>query len=159
MFLFCRLKRLSVLLKTRGITTWKVSSPNRKPDRSWRVWDCDCSFEYILIGFPHLHLIMSWFFIFFYLEQYQKVMRDQMNLNNERTHLENQFKHLQQRLEITTELYQQKENALQQWELTLYSLCAPLHHIFASSNPLEVHRSDPLVQRALQYIFYFHVFS
>ncbi|XP_039546185.1 transport and Golgi organization protein 1 homolog [Pimephales promelas] len=47
-------------------------------------------------------------------EQYQKVMHDQMNLNNEKTHLENQFKSLQQRLEITTELYQQKENALQQ---------------------------------------------
>ncbi|XP_043076155.1 LOW QUALITY PROTEIN: transport and Golgi organization protein 1 homolog [Puntigrus tetrazona] len=47
-------------------------------------------------------------------EQYQKVMHDQMNLNNEKTHLENQFKNLQQRLEITTELYQQKENALQQ---------------------------------------------
>uniref|UniRef100_A0A673G148 MIA SH3 domain ER export factor 3 n=1 Tax=Sinocyclocheilus rhinocerous TaxID=307959 RepID=A0A673G148_9TELE len=47
-------------------------------------------------------------------EQYQNVMHAQMNLNNEKTHLENQFKHLQQRLEITTELYQQKENALQQ---------------------------------------------
>ncbi|KAK7151275.1 hypothetical protein R3I93_012270 [Phoxinus phoxinus] len=47
-------------------------------------------------------------------EQYQKVMHDQMNLNNDKTHLENQFKSLQQRLEITTELYQQKENALQQ---------------------------------------------
>uniref|UniRef100_A0A672RAF0 MIA SH3 domain ER export factor 3 n=1 Tax=Sinocyclocheilus grahami TaxID=75366 RepID=A0A672RAF0_SINGR len=46
--------------------------------------------------------------------QYQNVMHAQMNLNNEKTHLENQFKHLQQRLEITTELYQQKENALQQ---------------------------------------------
>ncbi|KAF4099930.1 hypothetical protein G5714_020056 [Onychostoma macrolepis] len=47
-------------------------------------------------------------------EQYQKVMHDQMNLSNEKTHLENHFKTLQQRLEITTELYQQKENALQQ---------------------------------------------
>ncbi|XP_051953927.1 transport and Golgi organization protein 1 homolog isoform X2 [Xyrauchen texanus] len=47
-------------------------------------------------------------------EQYQKVMHDQMKLKNEKTHLENQFKNLQQRLEITTDLYQQKENALQQ---------------------------------------------
>uniref|UniRef100_A0A8C2GGB4 Transport and Golgi organization protein 1 homolog n=1 Tax=Cyprinus carpio TaxID=7962 RepID=A0A8C2GGB4_CYPCA len=47
-------------------------------------------------------------------EQYQKVMHAQMNLSNEKTHLENQMKTLQQRLEITTELYQQKENALQQ---------------------------------------------
>ncbi|KAL1254182.1 hypothetical protein QQF64_016411 [Cirrhinus molitorella] len=47
-------------------------------------------------------------------EQYQKVMHDQMNLNNEKSQLENHFKNLQQRLEITTELYQQKENALQQ---------------------------------------------
>ncbi|XP_051500226.1 transport and Golgi organization protein 1 homolog isoform X2 [Myxocyprinus asiaticus] len=47
-------------------------------------------------------------------EQYHKVMHDQMNLKNEKTHLENQFKNLQQRLEITTELYQQKESALQQ---------------------------------------------
>ncbi|TRY60413.1 hypothetical protein DNTS_007174 [Danionella cerebrum] len=47
-------------------------------------------------------------------EQYQKVMHDQMNLNNDKLHLENQMRNLQQRLEITTELYQQKENALQQ---------------------------------------------
>ncbi|XP_059354127.1 LOW QUALITY PROTEIN: transport and Golgi organization protein 1 homolog [Carassius carassius] len=47
-------------------------------------------------------------------EQYQKAMHAQMNLNNEKTHLKNQLKTLQQRLEITTELYQQKENALQQ---------------------------------------------
>ncbi|KAI7799686.1 transport and Golgi organization protein 1 homolog isoform X2 [Triplophysa rosa] len=47
-------------------------------------------------------------------EQYQKVMHDQMNVKSDKTHLENQLKNLQQRLEITTELYQQKENALQQ---------------------------------------------
>uniref|UniRef100_A0AAR2KZ11 Nuclear pore complex interacting protein N-terminal domain-containing protein n=1 Tax=Pygocentrus nattereri TaxID=42514 RepID=A0AAR2KZ11_PYGNA len=47
-------------------------------------------------------------------EQFQKVIHDQTNLKNERTHLESQYKNLQQRLEITTELYQQKENALQQ---------------------------------------------
>ncbi|KAL7888704.1 hypothetical protein AOLI_G00036780 [Acnodon oligacanthus] len=47
-------------------------------------------------------------------EQFQKVVHDQTNLKNERTHLESQYKNLQQRLEITTELYQQKENALQQ---------------------------------------------
>lgn len=52
--------------------------------------------------------------LFLNLEQYQKVMHAQMNLSNEKTHLENQMKTLQQRLEITTELYQQKENALQQ---------------------------------------------
>ncbi|KAI4899155.1 hypothetical protein NFI96_013241, partial [Prochilodus magdalenae] len=47
-------------------------------------------------------------------EQFQKVIHDQTNLKNEKTHLESQYKNLQQRLEITTELYQQKENALQQ---------------------------------------------
>ncbi|XP_036438140.1 transport and Golgi organization protein 1 homolog isoform X2 [Colossoma macropomum] len=47
-------------------------------------------------------------------EQFQKVVHDQTNLKNEKTHLESQYKNLQQRLEITTELYQQKENALQQ---------------------------------------------
>ncbi|KAK1805447.1 hypothetical protein P4O66_019764 [Electrophorus voltai] len=46
--------------------------------------------------------------------QFQKVVHDQTNLKNEKTHLESQYKNLQQRLEITTELYQQKENALQQ---------------------------------------------
>ncbi|XP_076844196.1 uncharacterized protein mia3 isoform X3 [Brachyhypopomus gauderio] len=47
-------------------------------------------------------------------EQFQKVVHDQTNLKNEKIHLESQYKNLQQRLEITTELYQQKENALQQ---------------------------------------------
>ncbi|KAI5094335.1 melanoma inhibitory activity protein 3 isoform X4 [Silurus meridionalis] len=47
-------------------------------------------------------------------EKYQKVMHDQTNMKNEKTHLENQYKNLQQRLEITTELYHQKENILHQ---------------------------------------------
>ncbi|XP_026097043.1 transport and Golgi organization protein 1 homolog [Carassius auratus] len=47
-------------------------------------------------------------------ERYQKAMHEQMNLHKEKAHLENQLKTLQQRLEITTELYQQKEHALQQ---------------------------------------------
>ncbi|XP_027003379.2 transport and Golgi organization protein 1 homolog isoform X2 [Tachysurus fulvidraco] len=47
-------------------------------------------------------------------EKFQKVIRDQTNLKNEKTHLENQYKNLQQRLEITTELYHQKENILHQ---------------------------------------------
>ncbi|KAM9496594.1 transport and Golgi organization protein 1 homolog isoform 1-T1 [Clarias gariepinus] len=47
-------------------------------------------------------------------EQFQKVIHDQTNLNNEKTQLENQYKNLQQRLEITTELYHQKENILHQ---------------------------------------------
>lgn len=121
LFLFHRLKQLSVLLKTREIASWKVSSPNRNPDRSWRVWRL-----WLCIWTPSSLLSTSSFnhvLLFFNLEQYQKVMHDQMNLNNEKTHLENQFKNLQQRLEITTELYQQKENALQQWDHTHYSHC------------------------------------
>ncbi|KAF5900140.1 transport and Golgi organization protein 1 isoform X1, partial [Clarias magur] len=47
-------------------------------------------------------------------EKFQKVIHDQTNLNNEKTQLENQYKNLQQRLEITTELYHQKENILHQ---------------------------------------------
>ncbi|XP_026774294.3 transport and Golgi organization protein 1 homolog isoform X1 [Pangasianodon hypophthalmus] len=47
-------------------------------------------------------------------EKFQKVIHDQTNLKNEKTHLENQYKNLQQRLEITTELYHQKENILHQ---------------------------------------------
>ncbi|XP_058248377.1 transport and Golgi organization protein 1 homolog isoform X1 [Hemibagrus wyckioides] len=47
-------------------------------------------------------------------EKFQKVVHDQTNLKNEKTHLENQYKNLQQRLEITTELYHQKENILHQ---------------------------------------------
>ncbi|KAI5627791.1 melanoma inhibitory activity protein 3 isoform X3 [Silurus asotus] len=47
-------------------------------------------------------------------EKYQKVVHDQTNIKNEKTHLENQYKNLQQRLEITTELYHQKENILHQ---------------------------------------------
>ncbi|KAF7694300.1 hypothetical protein HF521_008053 [Silurus meridionalis] len=47
-------------------------------------------------------------------EKYQKVMQDQTNMKNEKTHLENWYKDLQQTLEITTELYHQKENILHQ---------------------------------------------
>ncbi|XP_049335997.1 transport and Golgi organization protein 1 homolog isoform X1 [Astyanax mexicanus] len=47
-------------------------------------------------------------------EQFQKVVHEQTKLKNEKTHLESQYNNLQQRLEITTELYQQKENVLQQ---------------------------------------------
>lgn len=47
-------------------------------------------------------------------EQFQKVIHEQTKLKNEKTHLESQYNNLQQRLEITTELYQQKENVLQQ---------------------------------------------
>lgn len=54
-------------------------------------------------------------YLFFILtEKFQKVVHDQTNLKNEKTHLENQYKNLQQRLEITTELYHQKENILHQ---------------------------------------------
>lgn len=49
-----------------------------------------------------------------FAEKYQKVIHEQSNLKNEKTHLENQYKNLQQRLEITTELYHQKENILHQ---------------------------------------------
>ncbi|KAI5627129.1 melanoma inhibitory activity protein 3 isoform X4 [Silurus asotus] len=49
-----------------------------------------------------------------FMAEQKKVMHDQMNMKNEKTHLENQYKNLQQRLEITTELYHQKENILHQ---------------------------------------------
>ncbi|KAI5094336.1 melanoma inhibitory activity protein 3 isoform X4 [Silurus meridionalis] len=47
-------------------------------------------------------------------EEYQKVMQDQTDMKNEKAHLKNQYKDLQQRLEITTEFYHQKENILHQ---------------------------------------------
>ncbi|XP_041108601.1 transport and Golgi organization protein 1 homolog isoform X2 [Polyodon spathula] len=47
-------------------------------------------------------------------EQIQKLEHDHAALSSEKSHLENEFKTMQQKLEIMNELYQQKENALQQ---------------------------------------------
>ncbi|MBN3305921.1 TGO1 protein, partial [Amia calva] len=47
-------------------------------------------------------------------EQIKKLEHDQASLAGEKCHLENQFKTIQQKLEIMNEMYQQKENALQQ---------------------------------------------
>ncbi|KAL4630547.1 melanoma inhibitory activity protein 3 isoform X1 [Arapaima gigas] len=47
-------------------------------------------------------------------EQVKKMEHDRASLNSEKCHLENQFKTIQQKLEIMNEMYQQKENALQQ---------------------------------------------
>ncbi|KAK1170688.1 hypothetical protein AOXY_G7606 [Acipenser oxyrinchus oxyrinchus] len=47
-------------------------------------------------------------------EQIQKLEHDHTALSSKKSHLENEFKTIQQKLEIMNELYQQKENALQQ---------------------------------------------
>uniref|UniRef100_A0AAY4EEB1 SH3 domain-containing protein n=1 Tax=Denticeps clupeoides TaxID=299321 RepID=A0AAY4EEB1_9TELE len=47
-------------------------------------------------------------------EQVQKLEHDRLALDGEKHQLENQYKTLQQKLEIMNEMYQQKENALQQ---------------------------------------------
>ncbi|XP_041721690.2 transport and Golgi organization protein 1 homolog isoform X1 [Coregonus clupeaformis] len=47
-------------------------------------------------------------------EQYQKLEHDILLVKSDKNHLENQYKTLQQKNEIITEMYQQKENALQQ---------------------------------------------
>uniref|UniRef100_A0A8D0CM82 MIA SH3 domain ER export factor 3 n=1 Tax=Scleropages formosus TaxID=113540 RepID=A0A8D0CM82_SCLFO len=47
-------------------------------------------------------------------EQIKKMEHDRASLNSEKCQLENQFKTIQQKLEIMNEMYQQKENALQQ---------------------------------------------
>ncbi|XP_029486881.2 transport and Golgi organization protein 1 homolog isoform X1 [Oncorhynchus nerka] len=47
-------------------------------------------------------------------EQYQKLDHAILLVKSDKNHLENQYKTLQQKNEIITEMYQQKENALQQ---------------------------------------------
>ncbi|XP_045066215.1 transport and Golgi organization protein 1 homolog isoform X3 [Coregonus clupeaformis] len=47
-------------------------------------------------------------------EQYQQLEHDILLVKSDRNHLENQYNTLQQKNEIMTEMYQQKENALQQ---------------------------------------------
>uniref|UniRef100_W5NI20 Transport and Golgi organization protein 1 homolog n=1 Tax=Lepisosteus oculatus TaxID=7918 RepID=W5NI20_LEPOC len=47
-------------------------------------------------------------------EQIKKLEHDQATMLSEKCHLESQFKTIQQKLEIMNEMYQQKENALQQ---------------------------------------------
>ncbi|MBN3315989.1 TGO1 protein, partial [Atractosteus spatula] len=47
-------------------------------------------------------------------EQIKKLEHDQATMLSEKCHLESQFKTTQQKLEIMNEMYQQKENALQQ---------------------------------------------
>ncbi|XP_035630271.1 transport and Golgi organization protein 1 homolog isoform X2 [Oncorhynchus keta] len=47
-------------------------------------------------------------------EQFQKLEHDILLVKSDKNHLENQYKTLQQKNDIMTEMYQQKENALQQ---------------------------------------------
>lgn len=47
-------------------------------------------------------------------EQHQELEHAIATLKSEKSHVENQFKILQQKNEIMVEMYQQKENALQQ---------------------------------------------
>ncbi|XP_041106511.1 transport and Golgi organization protein 1 homolog isoform X3 [Polyodon spathula] len=47
-------------------------------------------------------------------EQIKKLEHDHASLNSEKSHLEIEFKTMEQKLDIMNELYQQKENALQQ---------------------------------------------
>lgn len=47
-------------------------------------------------------------------EQIQKLEHDRSELENDKRQLENQHKTLEQKLEIMSEMYQQKENALHQ---------------------------------------------
>ncbi|KAM9452937.1 transport and Golgi organization protein 1 homolog [Salvelinus alpinus] len=47
-------------------------------------------------------------------EQFQKLEHDMLLVKSDKNHLENQYKTLQQKNDIMTEMYQQKENALQQ---------------------------------------------
>lgn len=57
------------------------------------------------------------FFLFFFFpatEQHQELEHGIATLKGEKSHVENQLKILQQKNEIMVEMYQQKENALQQ---------------------------------------------
>lgn len=52
--------------------------------------------------------------IVFLTEQHQELEHAIATIKSEKSHVENQFKILQQKNEIMVEMYQQKENALQQ---------------------------------------------
>lgn len=71
----------------------------------------------------HLHVVFECDFIpalvstrhlYFATEQHQELEHSIATLKSEKSHVENQFKILQQKNEIMVEMYQQKENALQQ---------------------------------------------
>lgn len=53
-------------------------------------------------------------FLFSATEQHQELEHTIATLKGEKSHVENQLKILQQKNEIMVEMYQQKENALQQ---------------------------------------------
>ena len=52
--------------------------------------------------------------LYFVKEQHQELEHSIASLKSDKSHVENQFKVLQQKNEIMVEMYQQKENALQQ---------------------------------------------
>lgn len=52
--------------------------------------------------------------LYFATEQHQELEHSISTLKGEKSHVENQLKILQQKNEIMVEMYQQKENALQQ---------------------------------------------
>lgn len=66
------------------------------------MWHFSCLFQSLLL------------YIFF-TEQHQELEHAIATLKSEKSHVENQFKILQQKNDIMVEMYQQKENALQQW--------------------------------------------
>lgn len=59
-------------------------------------------------------LSFNMLFVFLEKEQHQELEHSIATLKSEKSHVENQFKILQQKNEIMVEMYQQKENALQQ---------------------------------------------
>jgi inorganic pyrophosphatase len=52
--------------------------------------------------------------LFFPAEQHQELEHSIATIKSEKSHIENQYKILEQKNEILTEMYQQKQNALQQ---------------------------------------------
>ncbi len=83
------------LLKTNSIVFGKIA-------QTWslRRWLSSCVF----LNTP----------LYFATEQHQELEHAIATLKSEKSHAENQFKILQQKNEIMVEMYQQKENALQQ---------------------------------------------
>ena len=59
-------------------------------------------------------LLLLWRLPCFPAEQHQELEHSIATIKSEKSHIENQFKILEQKNEILTEMYQQKQNALQQ---------------------------------------------
>lgn len=82
----------------------------KRSESHWKVrWLSVCWFKNIRLPNAFINVLL-----YFATEQHQELEHGISTLKGEKSHVENQLKILQQKNEIMVEMYQQKENALQQ---------------------------------------------